>query len=260
MFSPSTRPCGAVAPERREWAMDLAGYVALSRQTGLEKELQAVANNIANLNTTGYRREGVVFAEMVEALPTEGGGVAMTEARGRFTDALQGALVQTNGALDLAIEGDGFFRVLTPQGERLTRAGAFTRNAEGEIVNMDGHALLDEGGGPIAIPFEIENIGVSSDGTLSGDGDPIALVGLVTVEDETTLFREAGVLFRSEGEVLPVERPRILQGHLEQSNVNAVAEIARMIEVQRAYELGQRLLDDEDQRIRQTTQTLGQNV
>ncbi len=240
--------------------MDLAGYVALSRQTGLEKELQAVANNIANLNTTGYRREGVVFSEIVAALPTEGGGVAMTGARGRFTDGLQGALVSTGGALDMAIEGDGFFRVMTPMGERLTRAGAFTRNADGEIVNMDGYALLDEGGGPIAIPFEVENIGLSADGTLSGDGDPIALVGLVTVEDETTLFREAGVLFRAEGETVPVERPRVAQGYLEQSNVNAIAEIARMIEVQRAYELGQRMLDDEHKRISQTTQTLGQNV
>ena len=77
--------------------MDLAGYVALTRQSGLARELQTVANNIANLSTTGYRREGVVFAEVVRALPTEGGSVAMTDARARFTDELQGALVETGG-------------------------------------------------------------------------------------------------------------------------------------------------------------------
>jgi flagellar basal-body rod protein FlgF len=125
--------------------MDLAGYVALTRQSGLLKEIQSVANNIANISTTGFRREGVIFAEMLQRLPTEGGSVAMTAARGRYTDDLQGALVQTGGALDMAIEGEGFFTVLTPEGERLTRAGAFTRSATGEVVTPDGHPLLDEG-------------------------------------------------------------------------------------------------------------------
>jgi flagellar basal-body rod protein FlgF len=240
--------------------MDLAGYVAVTRTSGLAKELQSVANNIANLSTTGYRREGVVFAEMVEALAAEGGSVAMTEARARFTDDLQGALVETGGSLDMAIEGEGYFTVLSPSGERLTRAGAFTRNADGEIVNMDGHQLLDEGGGPIVIPFEAETIGLSADGTLSVNGAAVARVGLVTVEDPTKLFRESGVLFRADAETVPVEDGRIVQGFLEQSNVSPVAEMARMIEVQRAYEYGMRLLDQEDQRISQTVSTLGQQV
>lgn len=238
--------------------MDLAGYVALTRQSGLARELQTVANNIANLSTTGYKREGVVFAEMVEALPAEGGSVAMTAARARFTDPLQGPLTQTNGRLDFAIEGDGFFTVLTPAGERLTRAGAFTRSGDGTLVNMDGHPLLDEGGGPILIPFEAETISLAADGTLSADGGPIARIGLVTAEDPTQVFRESGTLFRAEGGLAPVEDPRVVQGFLEQSNVNPVEEIARMIEVQRAYEFGQKLLDREDDRIRLTVRTIGQ--
>lgn len=239
--------------------MDLAGYVALTRQSGLDKELRTVANNIANLSTTGYRREGVVFAEMVEALPAEGGSVAMTAARGRYTDSLQGALVETGGTLDFAIEGEGFFQILTPAGERLTRAGAFARDADGQIVTMDGDLLLDEGGGPVLVPFEARQISLAPDGTLSADGAPVAQIGLVTVEDQTKLFREAGVLFRAEAETVPVEpgAGRLAQGFLEQSNVNAVAEIARMIMVQRAYEYGQKLLDQEDDRITQTVNTLG---
>jgi len=239
--------------------MDLAGYVALTRQSGLDKELQTVANNIANLSTTGYRREGVVFAEMVEALPAEGGSVAMTEARARYTDTLQGALAETGGTLDFAVEGQGYFRILTPAGERLTRAGAFTRDAEGQVVTMDGAPLLDEGGGPILIPFETRAIGLAPDGTLSLDGAPAARVGLVDVEDPTTLVREAGVLFRADAETVPVEdgAGRVVQGFLEQSNVNAVEEVARMILVQRAYEYGQKLLDQEDDRISQTVSTLG---
>jgi flagellar basal-body rod protein FlgF len=240
--------------------MDLTGYVALTRQVGLAKELQSVANNIANISTTGYQREGVIFAEYVNVLPAEGGSVAMTEARGRYSDELQGALVQTGGTLDMAVEGEGYFTVMTPQGERLTRAGAFTRNADGEVVNMDGHRLLDEGGGAIVIPFEARNIGVSADGTVSVDGDPVAVVGLVTVEDQTELFREAGVLFRADGQTLPVEFPKIMQGFLENSNVTAVSEMARMIQVQRAYEYGQKLLDQEDARIRNVVKTLGQQA
>ena len=119
---------------------------------------------------------------------------------------------------------------------------------------MDGHPLLDEGGGEITIPFEAKAIGVSADGTLSVDGAPAARVGLVDVADQTKLFREAGVLFRADGGTEPVEDGRVVQGFLEQSNVNPVAEMARMIEVQRAYEYGQKLIDQEDERIRQVVQ------
>jgi flagellar basal-body rod protein FlgF len=240
--------------------MDLAGYVALTRQAGLAKELQSVANNIANLSTTGYRREGVLFAEHVRALPTEGGSVAMTEARARYFDELQGALQETGGVLDLAIEGDGYFTVRTAAGDRLTRAGAFTRDAEGTVITMDGHPLLDEGAGEITVPFEAKAVSVSSDGTLTADGEPVARVGLVTVEDQTGLFREAGTLFRADTPLLPVENGRIVQGFLEQSNVNPVGELARMVEVQRAYEYGQKLLDQEDERIRLVVRVLGQQA
>ncbi len=239
--------------------MDVAGYVALTRQSGLDKELQIVANNIANISTTGYQREGVVFAEMVQILPTEGGSVAMAEARGRYADDLQGALVPTGGDLDFAIEGDGYFMVMSPAGERLTRAGAFTRDGTGQVTSMDGWPLLDEGGGTIIIPFEAERIVLGPDGTLGVDGEPVAKLGLVKPVDVTQIAREAGVLYRVDGATEPVEETagRFVQGFVEQSNVNAVSEMARMVAVQRAYEYGQKLMDQEDQRIAQTVKVLG---
>lgn len=242
--------------------MDVAGYVALTRQTGLRKEMETVANNIANISTTGYQREGVVFAEMVQMLPTEGGSVAMTDARGRYTDLLQGALTSTGGSLDFAIEGNGYFTVMTPQGERLTRAGSFTRDADGQVVNMDGHPLLDEGGGPIMIPFEATSINLASDGTISADGQPIARLGLVMPTDPTQVFREAGVLYRVDGDTEPVDpgQSRVVQGFVEESNVNAVTEMAHLIEVQRAYESGQKLLEMEHERILQAVKSLGQRA
>ncbi len=237
--------------------MDTAGYVALTRQSGLAKELQVVANNIANISTAGFRREGVVFAEMIEALPVEGGAVAMTAARVRQTDNTQGGLTQTGGTFDLAIEGDGFFMIETPQGNRLTRSGSFTPNQESELVTSDGYRVLDSGEAPIFVPPDAASIAVSPDGTMTADGLPLAQVGVFVPENELGLIREGGVLFRADDGVLVAENAQIAQGFLENSNVNPVVEIARMIEVQRSYELGQTFMDREDQRIRSVIRALG---
>ena len=236
--------------------MDTAGYVALSRQTGLADELQAVANNLANLSTAGYRREGMVFAEMVSALDAEGGSVALTATHARVTSPEQGVLRSTGGDFDLAIEGEGFFQVETPNGERLTRAGSFSPDAQGELVSPLGHRLLDAGGAPIFVPPDAQSVAISTDGTMTADGQPIAQIGLVTVDQPAQLQREDGVVFRTDAPLVPVENGTVLQGFIENANVNAVAEIARMIQVQRAYEAGQRLMDREDERIRQVMSTM----
>ena len=240
--------------------MDTISYVALTRQTGLLNELQVVANNLANMSTTGFRAEGVVFAEMVEALPAEGGSIAMTEARVRYTNALQGALERTGGTLDLGIQGDGFFQIETPDGNKLSRNGAFATNAESELVTMDGYPVLDASGARIFVPPDAANISIASDGTLSADGNAVAQVGLLTVDDFSSLTRSDGVMFVPDGPVRVAEGAVVMQGFLEQSNVNPVVEITRMIEVQRAYELGQRLLEKDDERIRTVVRTLGAAV
>ncbi len=237
--------------------MDNPAYIALSRQSGLLKELQVVANNLANISTTGFRREGVVFAEMLNAADVEGGAIAMTDARARFTDSNQGALTKTGGTYDLAIEGPGFLSIMTPLGKRLTRAGAFTQNATGEIVTSEGYPLLDNGGAPVFVPPNAGSVGIAADGTVSADGQPVAAVGIFDVADTNKLFREDGVRFRAEAETIPAENSSLLQGFQESSNVSAVTEMTRMIEVQRAYELGQNFLDREDERIRAVVRTLG---
>ena len=237
--------------------MDTISYVVLTRQTGLRNELQVVANNIANMSTTGYRAEGVVFAEMVEALPAEGGSVAMTEARVRYTNALPGALTRTGGTFDMGIQGDGFFQIETPDGPRLSRNGAFATNAESELVTLDGYPVLDASGARVFIPPDAGQVSIASDGTVSADGNAVAQVGVMTVADPASLERTDGVMFRSDEAFVPVENPTVMQGFLEESNVNPVVEITRMIEVQRAYELGQKLLEKDDERIRTVIRTLG---
>lgn len=237
--------------------MDTISYVALTRQSGLLKEMQMVANNLANMSTTGYRAEGVVFAEMVTALPAEGGSIAMTSARVRYTSEAQGALQQTGGKFDLGIQGEGFFQIQTPAGIALTRAGAFTPNEENDLVTMDGHPVLDVAGGTIFIPPDARSISVGTDGTLTVDGQIMTQIGVVSIRDEDDLTRDASGTFMADEAFQPVENPKVMQGFLEQSNVDPVREITRMIEVQRAYELGQKLLDRDDERIRQVIRTIG---
>jgi flagellar basal-body rod protein FlgF len=216
--------------------------------------MQIVANNIANSATTGFRAEGLIFSEFVK--PVErGASLSMGQGNVRNTLFEQGALTQTGGTFDLAIEGDGYFLIETPGGERLTRAGAFSPSAEGELVTYDGFRVLDAGGAPVFVPAGA-NIAISADGTLSADGAPLGQLGVVKPIDPSDLEREDGVMFRAEAGYEPAEDGRILQGFVENSNVNAVSQLARMIEVQRAYELGQSFLDSEDARVRAALKAL----
>lgn len=238
--------------------MDNAGYVTLTRQSGLLREMQAVANNLANMSTTGFQREATLFAEVIERLPVEGGSLSMADARVRATQFTQGGMMRTGATFDMAIEGQGFFQIETPDGLRLTRDGAFLRNADGELATADGHRVLDAGGAPIFLPPAAAKIEISSDGTVTADGAPVAAMGLVTVADLGALRRAGGVMFIPEGGVEPAFDATIHQGFLEGSSVSPVTEITRMIEVQRAYEAGQSLLEREDERIRGVVRTLGQ--
>ena len=196
--------------------MEGAGYVTLTRQSGLLREMQVVANNVANAGTAGFRREGVIFSEFVR-----GAGAAPSLS-------------------------------MAPGGARQ----AFSPGPDGVLRNMDGHALLDAGGSAITIPPGTASVLIGQDGTLSGDGRPISRIGRWLPSDPLLLRHEGGTLFDG-GETVPVTGGQILQGVLEDSNVDPVLELARMVEVQRAYEMGQGFLDREDERMRGVIRTMG---
>ena len=236
--------------------MDNASYTALTRQSGLLREMQTLANNIANASTTGFRAEGILFAEHVKALGPDTPSLSMATADVRNTVMTQGALAQTGGTFDLAIEGDGFFLVETPGGPRLTRAGAFGPSAEGTLVTADGYAVLDAGGAPVFVPQGLGPVGIGTDGIVSTGGQPVGQIGLVLPLDPNRMVREGSVMFDAQGGFEQAPEGRMVQGFLEGSNVNPILEIGRMIEVQRAYELGQSFLDKEDERIRSVIQAI----
>ncbi|WBU63276.1 flagellar hook-basal body complex protein [Paracoccus aerodenitrificans] len=232
--------------------MDNAIYAAMTRQSGLMREMQVIANNIANAETTGFRREGVIFSEYLTATGNGSEGLSMAHARGRLLDLQQAGMTRTGGTYDLAIDGPGFFAVETPVGTKVTRAGAFFLSAEGEVMTADGNRLLDEGLAPILIPDPVTQVAIGPDGTVSAGGEQLARIGLFAAPDPEIMLRHGGTLFDAGDDLAPAVDARIQQGFLEDSNVDPIAEITRMIQVQRAYEIGQSLLDREDRRIRDT--------
>jgi flagellar basal-body rod protein FlgF len=237
--------------------MDNATYAALTRQSGLANEMRVVANNIANSSTSGFRAEGVIFSEYVNVISNDHDSLSMASARVRETIDAQGVLKQTNATFDLAIEGEGFFLIQTPDGERLTRAGHFTPNENGDLVNSDGFPVLDAGGAPVFVPTGAGPVTIGADGVISASGQLVGQVGVVVPQNPQGLIREGGTRFAAPDGINPAQDAHVVQGFLEGSNVNPTLEIARMIEVQRAYELGQSFLDKEDERIRAVMQAMG---
>ena len=235
--------------------MDASGYVTLSRQSGLLHQMEGIANNIANASTQGFRREGMVFSEYITRAG-EAPSISMGYGNTRVVDLQQAGMTQTRAPYDLAIEGEGFFMIATPQGQQLTRAGNFTTGPDGTLLTDDGYQVLDGGGSAIFVPPDARNVAVAQDGTVSADGTPLAQIGLWKPTDPLSLIHESGTRFSANG-VEPAEGATVLQGYLEESNVDPLREVASMIAVQRAYELGQSFMDREDERARNVIQTLG---
>ena len=219
--------------------------------------MDVIAQNVANANTTGYRAEGLIFSEFVVRTDRDTPSVSFARATGRETIFDQGGLENTGGSYDLAIEGDGYF-LLDVDGETyLTRAGAFAADRDGGLVTAEGYPVLDEGGAPVFLPPDAEAVRIASDGTVSADGQPVGRIGIVMPEDAAAMTRRAGTMFAAEA-FEPVENPTILQGFLESSNVDPVLQIARMVSVQNAYEMGQGFMDREDERMRSMMRLMDQ--
>jgi flagellar basal-body rod protein FlgF len=159
--------------------------------------------------------------------------------------------------MDVAIEGDGFFLVDVNGQTQLTRAGNFMTDENGRLITVDGNAVLDNAEGEIQIPLEAGELSIALDGTLSGNGVELGRLGVVTA-DPNTLSRQGNNNWVAENGFEPLEEARVLQGFLEDSNVEPVSEIARMIEVQRFYDAGQKILEMEDSRIKQVITTIRQ--
>jgi len=238
--------------------MENPAYITLARQTALQRQMDVVANNIANASTTGFKREGTLFAEAVEYLAA-GGSISMSSDTATFTDLSPGAIGETGDPLNVAITGDGMLGVIRGGETLYTRDGRFAINPEGELVLLTGDRVLDAGGAPLQIPPDAGHIAIARDGTVSAGGLPLGQLGLYAA-DAARLERVGDGLFRTAEQAPAVDRPQFAQGFLEAANVDPVSELVRMIEIQRAYERGQAILQAEHDRISEVTEIAGKSV
>ncbi|MDM7461930.1 MAG: flagellar basal-body rod protein FlgF [bacterium] len=224
-------------------------YVAAEGMAARQRAQDAIANNLANLNTTGFKADRPAFETIYErqlyrlegsrATPIGplSAGVVVREL---YTDLRAGALITTDNPLDIAIDGVGFFALQTPQGVRYTRNGAFQLNPQGVLVSREGYPVLSAANQPIQAPRDAE-VRIGEDGTVLANGAPIGQLLIA----QGNLLKDPDGYFT--GAAQPLPNPRVVAGALEQSNVNMVREMVQMIELLRVYETHQRAVQAHDE-------------
>jgi flagellar basal-body rod protein FlgF len=242
--------------------MDNALFVGLSRQINLRRELDIVANNLANVDTAGFKLESLM--EKTNPGPparTHGapGPVKFVLGDGVGRDFSQGGLRRTGAPFDLGIEGNAFFTVTTADGERYSRDGRFRLDDTGKLVTQDGNPVQGEGGGEIVIDPEKGPVQIAPDGVISQGIERVGKIGVVRFDNRSVLEKTGDNLFRNTANAAPVAAPdaQVRQGMLESSNVKAVVEVTKLIEITRAYERTAKMMDSAAELSRRSIERMG---
>jgi flagellar basal-body rod protein FlgF len=220
--------------------------------------MSAISHNLANLNTTAYRREDLMFEEVLRDTQNgETGEISLVQDVSSFYDLESGPMKATGNPLDLALNGDGYFTVETEDGPRYTRDGSFNVNGDNQLVTHEGRLVLDDNGAPIEIPEDAGAIEVARDGTISTDQGQVATLDVSTFENEQALKRQADSLY-DPGDMQPqdVEAPEVHQGMVEGSNVQGVVEMTQMMKVVKSYQSAQKMIESDNERQLRAIRTL----
>ena len=212
-------------------------YVALSAQVALEQRLETIADNVANMNTVGYRATGVSFeSEMARAGDAR---LSYASSGSNFISRRLGGLIKTDNSLDFAVQGDGWFGIQTPQGTAYTRDGRTTIDESGTLRTLNGDPILDAGGAPILLDAGGGPVSVSADGMITQNGRQVGAIGLFAIDPTASLKRAENssvVPDKPATPILEFTRDGVVQGAVESSNVDPVREMTRLIEVTRAFD------------------------
>ena len=241
--------------------MSNAGYIGLSLQMGLRRELDVVANNVANISTAGFKGSNMMFLEQMTKVPhAHVNGISprlsMVVDAATYRDTSQGSFTQTGNQLDVALQGDGYLVVQATDGLRYTRAGGMQLNADRQLCDHNGFPVQGDGG-PITLPDGENQVSISATGTVSTQSGAQGQLQVVRFADDQTLQAASGGTYTTTSTPLPASDTVVLQGGIESSNVKPVVEMTRMIELQRAYENVQHLIDDEGDREKNAVSKLG---
>ena len=241
--------------------MENAQLITLSRQVALRRQMDVVANNLANVTTSGFKQQNILFEEFVMPVARNRDSAAMNnqvsfvQDWATMNDLSQGSVEQTGNPLDVALQGEGFLAVQTPAGERWTRAGALQIDANGTLVTTDGHAVMGDGGAINFDPTETD-ITIDSTGAIATNAGAKGRLRIVEFAEPRALAREGDNLY-SGGEPAAAVDTRVMQGAIERSNVSGVRQITEMIRVQRAYESLASLVQRQDDIRQSAIQRLG---
>lgn len=241
--------------------MENAQLIGLSRQIGLRRQMDVVANNIANLSTSGFKAESLLFEEYRMPVARDRDffypdqPLSYTDDWATIHDMSTGAMLETGNPLDIALQGEGFLVVQTPAGERYSRAGSLAVGQDGTLQDMSGNPVLGTGG-PIQFDASETDIAISADGTITSSAGLKGTLRVVEFEDPQAAQRFGNNLWAG-GNPVPATATRVVQGSIERSNVSGIAEMTEMIRVQRAYESIASLLQKQDDQRRTAIQKLG---
>lgn len=232
-------------------------YIALSRQDALRRQMDIVAHNVANMNTSGFKAQRLLFVEYLEKPAHQHERMSFVTDIGTLRNVGAGPMTVTDNPLDLALRGEGYFAVETLNGPRYTRAGNFQLNAARELVDQNGLPVLDDQDRRIVIPEGTARITVQGDGQIETEQGPVARLKIVSFADQQRLQELGAGLYSTDQPEVPVAAPQVTQGAVEGSNVQPVVEMTQMIDVLRAYQSTQRLLENEHERQRTAIRQLG---
>ncbi|MDR2885078.1 MAG: flagellar basal-body rod protein FlgF [Deferribacteraceae bacterium] len=235
-------------------------YVAASGMLMQQQRMDVISNNMANINTTGFKKELALFSDYRPVDNRNPQNLIQKSYYNRtinssvklddiVTNHEQGHLKQTENKFDVAIiDENNFFAVETPFGVRYTRDGEFTMNSEGELVTRDGFRVMDmDTDAPIVIPPDHVYMDITNDGTVNIDNAPIGQIAVVRFEDLGALQKMGRNLYTAVGAIPEqAENPTVMQGYVESSNVNPVLEMVNMVEAARAFEMYQKAVQTHD--------------
>lgn len=212
-------------------------YVALSSHLALERRLNTVADNIANAGTVGFRATGVKFEDVVERISDR--PVSFVSPGDTYLSGTNGALLETGNTLDFAIQGSAWFAIETPAGMVMTRDGRFQMLENGDLVTLNGYPVLDAGGAPIQLNPQAGPVAAGRDGFLRQDDVQVGAIGLFDFQPQPNFrrFDNSGVIPETPPEpAIDRNDVGVVQGFVEQSNVNPLQELTRLITIQRTFE------------------------